>query len=180
MLNRKPKAKEGETWKEVEGEENYWISNLGRFAHGDKLMKIAVASTGYATCNIGHTRVKVHRLVAKAFVDNPDPENFDIVDHIDGNKLNNNATNLRWVDAKENVQAAYRNNQINNKGRYMCLVSDKEENVTLYKNQTLAAQDLGIKTKSVSEASRGQRKKVGDYRFMRVKEFIDKRDWNGN
>lgn len=42
----------------------------------------------------------VHRLVAQAFIDNPN--NYSIVDHIDGDRLNNNLENLRWVSAKEN------------------------------------------------------------------------------
>ena len=45
---------------------------------------------------------RVHRLVAKTFVVNPRPDIFDIVDHIDRNKKNNNASNLRWVNTRLN------------------------------------------------------------------------------
>ena len=47
----------------------------------------------------------VHRLIAIAFVENPDPVNFVQVDHIDGNPMNNNASNLRWVTARLNLFA---------------------------------------------------------------------------
>ena len=45
----------------------------------------------------------VHRLVAQAFCYNPNPEEYTIVDHIDGDKYNNNYTNLRWVNSKQNA-----------------------------------------------------------------------------
>jgi hypothetical protein len=44
----------------------------------------------------------VHRLVAEAFVENPRPDIFDMVDHIDHNRSNNHYTNLRWLDSELN------------------------------------------------------------------------------
>lgn len=44
----------------------------------------------------------IHRLIAELFVENPNPNEYNVVDHIDGNKLNNNPTNLRWTNQKGN------------------------------------------------------------------------------
>lgn len=49
----------------------------------------------------------IHRMVARAFVPNDDPENKICVDHIDGNKHNNHYTNLEWVTRSENMKRAH-------------------------------------------------------------------------
>lgn len=89
-----------EIWKNVVGYEGlYEISNLGRVksnCNGGRILKWNVSNNGYATVelfkNKKSKRVLVHRLVASAFIDNPN--NLPQVNHIDENKLNNHVDNL--------------------------------------------------------------------------------------
>lgn len=59
---------------------------------------------GYMYVRTRNKNFILHRLVASAFIDNPD--NLRQVNHKDGNKLNNSVDNLEWVTAKENIQHA--------------------------------------------------------------------------
>lgn len=112
-----------EVWKEPEGYEGFvQVSNTGkvrsiRTNHGkyqEKELKQRIRSE---TCqyllvkitkhNVSHSEF-IHRLVAKTFV--PNPNNKPQVNHIDGNKLNNNAYNLEWVTCSENHKHAYATN----------------------------------------------------------------------
>ena len=84
----------------------YSVSNLGRLRNNEtnKILKGSKNSEGYMAFDytIEGTRYckKIHRLVAMAFVPNPDDKEF--VDHIDNNRTNNNAYNLRWCTSSEN------------------------------------------------------------------------------
>lgn len=71
----------------------------------------------------GKTR-PIHRVVAEAFI--PNPDNKPEVDHIDGNKHNNNADNLRWVTRSENMKAAYLNGALDDSLRKAQLARRKK------------------------------------------------------
>lgn len=100
-----------EIWKEIENNNSYSISNLGRFKRNNKILKLNINARGYLYCNISTnsivTKIKIHILVAKAFISNSEVK--ETVNHIDGNKLNNYHTNLEWLTRKENIQHYFNN-----------------------------------------------------------------------
>lgn len=95
-----------EIWKDISFNDLYQISNKGNFKRGNKLINGWIQNTGYKTVNIKEKKYSIHRLVAEAFI--PNPENKAQVNHKDGNKLNNCVSNLEWVTPKENVQHAFK------------------------------------------------------------------------
>lgn len=113
-----------EEWKDVVGYEDIlMISNLGNLysKRSKRLLKLNYRKDGYVTYDtkIGGRKgiakcFKIHILVANAFLNSPtneqlvwaDESHYGMVyvNHIDGNKSNNNVNNLEWVTGKENTQ----------------------------------------------------------------------------
>ena len=108
-----------EIWKPVAGYEGlYEVSNLGvvRTLHPREnccTLKPYITPNGYEQVCLysGNSRKKmyVHRIVATAFVDNPD--NKPQVNHIDENKRNNSAVNLEWITIAQNLRHGSRMNR---------------------------------------------------------------------
>lgn len=81
-----------------------FVTENGDITQDNKLVN-AYLHCGYKTVKLkinGRKTMRVHRLVAMAYV--PNPENKPCVDHIDGNKTNNHYSNLRWCTNGENLQ----------------------------------------------------------------------------
>lgn len=105
-----------EEWKDIEGYEGmYQVSNLGRVRSFKKyregrILKSFPDPNGYLKVSLSKNNKlknhRVHRLVAIHFI--PNPQNKSQVNHIDGNKQNDNVNNLEWSTPSENGKHAYK------------------------------------------------------------------------
>lgn len=101
-----------EIWKNIPDFENYKISNTGKVyskKHGI-ILKAYTNLYGYSIVNLMNGKIRkqmqVHRLVAKNFI--PNYNKLPCVNHIDGNKQNNCATNLEWISYSDNQKHSYK------------------------------------------------------------------------
>lgn len=101
-----------EIWVNIIGFKLYQVSNLGRVKslRNNKILSQTIIF-GYHLVRLTENSIskqhRVHRLVAEAFI--PNPEFKETVNHEDGNKSNNNVNNLRWATQLENNVHAYQN-----------------------------------------------------------------------
>ncbi len=160
-------APDDEIWKLCE-DNKHSVSNYGRIINIGTLHKIdsrgrkgitkpfilknrLSSNTYYVTYNNNF----VHRLVAIAFIENPN--NKLEVNHIDGNKLNNHCSNLEWATRSENQSHAYRIGlQINRPEVYSVLNRNQVEEIReFYKSgfytQKTLANKYGVKQQSISK-----------------------------
>ena len=104
-----------EEMKLIEGSLTDYITPSGEiykdYGNNKFFHKAQFTNHGYWYCNItypeGQRQKRVHILVAKAYVPNPDPEKNTIVMHIDSNKENKHYTNLKWGTISENTKQAF-------------------------------------------------------------------------
>lgn len=157
---------------------DYFVTKDGEVFKGNKKLKCN-NHEGYRRVSITYEdgtskRQYVHRLVAEAFI--PNPENKPFVNHKDGNKSNNSLENLEWVTNQENVTHAKENNLLcvgeEKSGLY---TEDQIHNVCKLLEQGMrvcdVAKETGVSDKTVSLIKVGKQWKhiSKDYKISRLR-----------
>lgn len=153
-----------EIWADIEGYEGlYQVSTKGnvRNSRTGRVLKSGRDKDGYQlvslyTCGVSSTK-KVHRLVAEAFV--PNPENKPTVDHIDRNTSNNNVTNLRWATMREQY------NNSNPLRPKTPIIATKDGIERMFCSQASCVETLNLTGTHVTACLKGRRKTHKGYTF---------------
>ena len=156
-----------EIFKDIKGYEGlYMISNKGNVKTliNNKIMVLRVNHAGYCQVCLSKKGQKksflVHRLVAEAFVDNPN--NYPCVNHIDEVKTNNDVNNIEWCTYQYNnnygKNATQRNTRI--------IQYDSNNNyIREWGSLKEAAEYLNLKYQGISRVCRGLRKTSGGFHW---------------
>ena len=156
-----------EHWKSITGYEGlYEVSDMGRvksLKHGkERIMKPRKNTGGYLNvdlCKDGQKKMLlVHRLVAKAFI--PNPNNLETVNHKDEVKTNNVASNLEWMSREDNV--AYSRPQFAKRSVQMFDKSTGELLAT-FPSTMEVERVTGIAQQNISSCCNGKLKSAGGY-----------------
>lgn len=177
-------------WRQLEGYSRYEISSEGlvRNINTNKLIKGSL-SQDYICISLypdsGKVKpLRLHRVVATLFCERKRKED-DVVNHLDGNKLNNNANNLEWTTVRENTIHALKFTKRHKRGerpvKRICL---KTGNVKIYKSVLEAQEDnsSGIKDPTyIYDTCRKKRNTSGGYKWEYVKDEypMDGKEING-
>jgi hypothetical protein len=141
-----------EEWKTIADFPEYQVSNLGRIKRGEKIKAFGYCGglTKYHKVSLYNDKrcstKMVHRLVAEAFIENPDDK--PQIDHINQDSFDNRVENLRWVSGSENCL---------NKKPWFVGSNTGEPYISLYNNNYQVAKTINKKKvrkffKSLEEA----------------------------
>ncbi len=159
-----------EEWRDIKGYEGYYqISNLGRVkslprdvgsnrCKKEIIMKTSLDKDGYENLVLRkdgkQKHFRVNRLVAEAFLENPN--NYPQVNHKDEDKTNNNVNNLEWCSPKYNINYGSRTEKASRK--VICVTTGK-----IFKSIAEASKYYNLKGNHISACCKGKLKSCGKH-----------------
>lgn len=167
-----------EIWKDISGFEGlYMVSSMGRVksVRYKRILRGWVDKEGYAYVHIKNKSYKVHRLVAQAFI--PNPDNKPYIDHIDTNPSNNRVENLRWATPKENSNnpLTRRKISLNKLGKYgkeaiksipVIQLSLDNKFIREWECGLQVQREAGIWCSHIMDCCKGRRKTTGGFKWI--------------
>lgn len=161
---------ENEIWKSYK---NYLVSNYGRVRHATKNNMLRPSITcGYYKVRLSENGLvedcMIHKLVWQLFSDCDMPDTASVIDHIDGNKLNNHINNLRKVGLSENVNAALYETKTNSSAKKVAQCDLNGNFIQEFPSAAAAARALRLDASTVTKVCRGQNKTHGGFTFKYI------------
>ena len=165
-----------EQWRNVVGYNGkYLVSNEGRVknAKSGRILKEMITHRGYVKVHLFRTddekNIFLHRIVADEFI--PNPQRKPQVNHIDGNKLNNNADNLEWCTGHENVRHSWENGLREGnvqwyRSKMKKVVAISIDGTDVIRFNSIAEAKKHFNTNHVSDVLNGHREQTKGYRFL--------------
>ena len=170
-----------EEWRDIIGYEGYYqVSNLGRVRGIDridssgrlikgKIKNIRHTHDGYCITSLSKNNIKknyrVHRLVAQAFI--PNPNNLPEVNHKDENKDNNAVDNLEWCDGKYNVNYGTGiERRIKKQGKPVIAINKENGLILTFDNMSEASRILNINRSNLTAVINKNNRTAGGYYWI--------------
>lgn len=160
-----------EIWKDIKDYEGlYQVSSFGRVKsfYTNRILKGSKHPQGYLTVTLCKDSTKytkkIHRLVAQAFI--PNPEHKSEINHIDEDKTNNSVNNLEWSTRKENINHGTRNERVSKiKSIPIIATNLKTGKSREFYGTSECARQLDLNHSHITNVLKGRRRQTGGYTF---------------
>lgn len=162
-----------EIWRDIPNSNGMKVSNHGNVMGRDgKVKRQDTDFEGYKRVTVNCKHVRVHRIVAEVFIDNP--QNKPFVNHKNGKKWDNRTTNLEWCTPRENSLLASKSGRWKTAAqrREIIAVNIKDGTTTFFTSQAEAARHMKINNSEICKCLKGKRKTSHGNRWYYMDEYM--------